>query len=151
MRDSTSGEASADKPLQDVHILVLDDDLLVQEVINRVLSASGATVHSVSNVDETVAQAQQLSDQGIAFCGVFDINLHGKMGGIAALRQVQQIVPNVRIIACSGYAEAEHDNELLALGFCDYLAKPFRASVLVEKAVLHSRDTATLAPSNHPA
>ena len=61
---------------------------------------------------------------------ILDLTVVGGMGGEDTFRALQEIDPEVRAIACTGYDSEEMEQELLDLGFCGYLTKPFRVGDL---------------------
>ena len=57
------------------------------------------------------------------------------MDGLAMIRALKRINPNVEVIAMSGLMNPEQTAELENLGVSSYLAKPFTADALLSAIV----------------
>lgn len=115
------GEDAGPVALSDdaAHILVIDDDRRIRDLLNRFLQANG---YRVTTADSAMAAGSRM--QGLEFdLLVLDVMMPGQSGleFARALRSRSE----VPILMLTARAETEHRVEGLELGVDDYLAKPF--------------------------
>lgn len=114
-------------PLDDLpHVLIVDDDKRLRELLGSFLSANGCRVSAVS-----AAADARLRMQGMSFdLVVLDVMMPGETGVdfAASLRAAGNDVP---ILMLSARAEIEHRIEGLSAGVDDYLTKPFEPRELL--------------------
>ncbi len=108
------------------HVLVIDDDEMVRDVLGRMLSDLGFETNCQpdGNAGVTAVQTQRYD------VAIVDLTMPGLSGSqlIAELRRLQ---PRMPIVVCSGY-DRDHKGALHVDG---YLAKPFRITDLEELVV----------------
>jgi len=107
------------------HILVVDDDKRLRELLRRYLAERGFRVTAAADAKEAWARIE-----GFAFdLIVLDVMMPGESGlaFTAALRQKSQ----VPILMLTAMSEAEDRIQGLERGADDYLAKPFEPRELV--------------------
>ena len=110
---------------EQAHILVIDDDDRLRELLRRFLSESGFRVTDAANTD----QARQLL-QGLAFdLLVIDVMMPGQTG----LEFLNEIRSNNDVPALFLTALAETENRIdgLEAGADDYIGKPFEPRELI--------------------
>ncbi|MCK5115292.1 MAG: PAS domain S-box protein [Candidatus Aegiribacteria sp.] len=127
---------SREEPENDIHsasahILIMDDDPSVREVLSGMLEALGHDVIESSEGAEAIDLYRERFTSEEPFDAVImDLTVPGGMGGEAAINELKKIDPDVRAIVSSGYA----NNTVLAkyseYGFSGRLVKPFRISTL---------------------
>jgi two-component system phosphate regulon response regulator OmpR len=107
------------------HLLVIDDDAKLRELLRRYLSDQGFRITVASDAVEARAKLETFAFDLI----VLDIMLPGESGTelTAALRRKSR----VPILLLSALGEAEHRIAGLERGADDYLAKPFEPRELV--------------------
>ncbi len=107
------------------HVLVVDDDARIRELVSRYLFENGFRVTSASDAD-----AARSSMRGLKFdLVVLDVMMPGDSGLLLA-RELKQASP-VPICMLTARAEAENRIEGLEIGVDDYMAKPFEPRELV--------------------
>lgn len=101
------------------HILLIDDDRRIRQLLSRYLLEHGYRVTTAESA--FVAEARM---QGLAFdLLILDVMMPGRSGfEFAAMLRENSEVP---ILMLTAQAEIEHRVEGLQLGVDDYLAKPF--------------------------
>ncbi|HEX4117705.1 MAG TPA: response regulator [Rhizomicrobium sp.] len=111
-----------------VHILVVDDDVLIRKTLKLYLESAGHRVSLASNGLEAVAGLDQVMPDVI----VLDLFMPD-MDGFETLRQVNHAGRRARILAISGGGSAAHCDFLdmaSKLGADGVLKKPFTAPQL---------------------
>src|SRR5882724_8165226 len=120
---ATGGARRVSMPLlQDVHVLVVDDEADVRDVICEILEIYGATVSSARSGEEAIgllaARAPDVivSDRAMANGDGFWLLREVRNRGLLAMP----------VIAISGHFDKSEQERLLAAGFDYLLAKPLR-------------------------
>ena len=114
--------------LQDVHVLVVDDEAEVRDVIADILEFHGATVSSAGSGDEAIRTLEARAPDVI----VTDIAMVNG-DGFWLLREVRKrTLLGVPVIAISGHMDAGEQERLLAAGFDFLVAKPMQFDYLVQ-------------------
>jgi DNA-binding NtrC family response regulator len=123
----------SESPAVTPHILVVDDDSLICQQLERLYQHSGYQV-SVTHFAENALQLLEKEDIDLV---VTDIQLPG-LSGIELTRQIIERWSNVAVIVMTGYAEIDDAVQVLKIGAGDYIVKPFSASAIQEstRAVL---------------
>ncbi len=107
------------------HILVVDDDARIRELLGGYLRQNGYRVTTAE--DGTAARAQM---EGLAFdCLVLDVMMPGESGFEIAERLRQE--SDVPILMLTARSEPEHRVKGLELGVDDYMPKPFEPRELL--------------------
>jgi two-component system, OmpR family, phosphate regulon response regulator OmpR len=107
------------------HILVVDDDQRIRDLIARYLFSNGFRVTTASD-----AVAARAALRGLAFDAVIlDVMMPGE-SGIELAREMKKIAP-VPICMLTARAEAEDRIAGLEAGVDDYIVKPFEPRELV--------------------
>ncbi|HTK66778.1 MAG TPA: response regulator transcription factor [Pseudonocardia sp.] len=132
------------------HVLVVDDDPTVREVVGRYLSRAGYRVTACGDGDEGLRLARERRPDLV----VLDLMLPGRSGlsVCSELRLPGAVGSQVPIIMLTALGEEEDRVTGLEIGADDYVTKPFspRELVLRISSVLRrSRDVAA-APSARP-
>ena len=116
-------DLGARAPLQGVHVLLVEDDRDMRDVMALLLEQAGLRVTGVGSVDAAVAALEHDRPDVV----VSDIGLPGRDGFylIARIRAL----PDDRggatpAIALTGYASAEDRARVLAAGYREHIPKP---------------------------
>jgi len=122
-------------------ILVVDDELLLVKVNQRMLEDYGYTVMGIMDSKQALAMVQADPQQFDLI--VTDQTMPG-LTGMELARAVLEIAPAMPIILCTGHSAVTSSEEALALGIRKYLYKPLQVDELVKtvRAVLNERDKA---------
>ena len=107
------------------HLLVVDDDRRIRDLLSRYLFAEGYRVTTANNAIEARAKLESLSFDLL----VLDVMMPGETGfGLARFIRQSSSVP---IIMLTARSESEARIEGLQIGADDYVAKPFEPRELV--------------------
>jgi two-component system response regulator PilR (NtrC family) len=102
------------------HIVVVDDELSMRELLELMLTREGYDVTCAASGGEAV----QLLDKVQADLLLCDLRL-GDMTGLDVLRQWKKKQPHTVVIMISAYASTETAVEAMNEGAFDYVPKPF--------------------------
>ncbi len=130
-----SKEQPKDKVLKGTgKILVVDDEPMILELANKMLSDLGFSVdlaregiEAISLYNKAVAEEARYS------LVIMDLTIPGGMGGKDAIDEILKIDPKAKVIVCSGYSNDPIIANFHDYGFCNALTKPFRMSELSKK------------------
>lgn len=116
-------------------VLVVDDNLINREVAREILKKSGCKVELAESGEKAIELVQKNSFDII----LMDIQMPG-MDGIKTTKEIRSLglIKMPKIIAMTAYAMKEDKDRFLKLGMDDYLAKPIRATALIDKVLDHS-------------
>jgi signal transduction histidine kinase len=107
-------------------ILMVEDDWISFQYLNRLLENSDITVIHAENGEEAVELVRKTPDISLI---LMDIKMP-VMDGIEATKLIKQIRPDLPIIAQTAYAYNEEKDKILSAGCDDYLSKPFEKEQL---------------------
>jgi two-component system chemotaxis response regulator CheY len=112
-------------------ILIVDDDLWMTKVLNKIINNIGYTnVFVVHNGFDAVAKA--LAEKpDIIFLDL----IMPELDGLTTLKLLKTIpdTQHSKIIICSGNNDIENFTEAIKLGAVDFISKPFAAETIKEK------------------
>jgi len=109
------------------HILVIDDEDLLSQQLERLFLQRGFDVHCVQNAEDALTRLEP----GDIDLIVTDIFLPGR-SGVELTKLAREAYPDVPIIVMTGFAEIGTAVEVLKLGASDYVVKPFSAATILE-------------------
>jgi len=109
------------------HVLVIDDEPVVLNSCEKILSEEGYTVHTVQT---GAGGLQRLAKER------FDIVLTDLMmpeiSGMEVLEKTLELYPDMVMIMITGYSTVQTAVEAMKLGAYDYIPKPFTIEELIE-------------------
>lgn len=107
-------------------ILVIDDEPVVLQGVERICGGEGLSVEAVASAGEGLARVAQRTYR-LVLCDIMMEGLDG-FGFLGELRRRGVAVP---VALTTGYCRGEHAVRALQAGAIDYLAKPFTADELL--------------------
>jgi cyclic di-GMP phosphodiesterase len=119
------------------HILIVDDDKAIRDLLHEGLSDSGYQCDTARNGAEGLRKVQSNGYQLV----VSDIDMP-EMDGVRLLQEVKKVRPEIEIIMLTGLLDVETAIQSMRLGACDYLTKPFNLAevrIMVERALEKQR------------
>ncbi|HEX4805257.1 MAG TPA: response regulator [Conexibacter sp.] len=125
-------------------VLVVDDAAFMRKVLTDALVAGGhEVVGEAGDGDAALAAFRELRPDLVTL----DITMPGK-DGLAALRELVELDPAVRVVICSALGQETKVLDAIKAGARDFVVKPFERERLlsaVEKALGQPAQAATLA------
>jgi two-component system response regulator PilR (NtrC family) len=102
-------------------ILVVDDEEIMREILDALLSREGYTVRLAA----TAGEGLEIARTGPVDAAVLDVMLPD-MDGMALLEEIKRVDENLPIVMITAFASVE--NAILAMkrGAFDYITKPFK-------------------------
>lgn len=111
---------------QNIKILIIDDDVKMLELLEKVLLRKGYLVEVTSKPREAL---EKFESDGFDIV-VTDINMP-EINGLEILRQIKSISPNTIVIMITAFATVSSAVESMKLGAYDYIIKPFNMEEFV--------------------
>lgn len=110
-------------------ILIVDDEPVVINSCERILTPEGFTVDTATNGKDAMSR---LSSDNYDLV-ITDLKMPG-MDGIELIRWIRNSKPGTGVVIITGYPSQESIKEALGLRILDYLPKPFSPSLLLDVA-----------------
>lgn len=111
-------------------ILVVDDEEAILELAREVLERFGYLTMTAASGEEALDKFT--AAEGSIDLIIMDLGMPG-MGGLACLKRLRELDPEVRVVIASGYAMTQQANLALEAGAVDFVNKPYRLNEMVEK------------------
>ena len=111
-----------------VRILVVDDEEVVRNLLQRTLTESGYNVTTAPDGEEALS----VVSQGEVDVVLLDIKMPG-MSGIEVLGKLTTDWPDICVIVVTAVVDTQTSIEALKMGAYDYITKPFNRSNVVRK------------------
>lgn len=113
------------------HILVMDDDKMIQQVYRGALSHLGYEVDIVGDGESAVARYEEMLELQEPYdLVIMDLTVPGGMGGKDAMTAIRSMDPDALGVVCSGYSHDPVMSNCADAGFSAALTKPFSLSKL---------------------
>jgi two-component system response regulator PilR (NtrC family) len=119
------------------HILVVDDELSMRELLGIMLRKGG---HRVSAVGDG-QRALEVAEKDPPDLVIHDLKMPG-MGGIELLQRLKARAPDLPCIVITAFSTWDNTVEAMRLGAYDYVKKPFDTDEIrevVERALTHRK------------
>lgn len=116
-----------ERPMRRAHILVLDDEEVVRNMIGAMLERLGHSVKLTSDCVQAMLEYQAALQSDAAYDAVIvDLMIPGGMGGQEVTQELLKMNPAAKIILSSGYATDPVIANYEAYGFTARVIKPYR-------------------------
>jgi DNA-binding NtrC family response regulator len=117
------------------NLLVVDDDPIIRELLERLYLKNGYSVVTATTAEEGL---RRLAGEDVDFV-ITDIKLPG-MDGVQFISSMHQTYPDLPVIAITGYADIQIAVDVLKLGASDFVTKPFDLTAVLQstRAALES-------------
>ncbi len=115
------------------HLLIIEDDKRLREVLNKILSSKGLrTETAVHGADGIKKVERDFFD-----IALIDLKMPG-IDGMEVLKKVKTISPGTYVIIMTAYGTIDSAVEAIRNGAFDYITKPFKTAeimIVLEKAL----------------
>ncbi|MBC7963172.1 MAG: response regulator [Steroidobacteraceae bacterium] len=102
------------------HILIVDDEEMIRDLLTSALQQEKYVCHQAANVDEAfIIMGQQQIDLVIS-----DIMMPGR-SGVELLRDLKKVDADIAVLMITGLSDMNTALECVHLGADDYITKPF--------------------------
>lgn len=113
------------------HILVMDDEELVQDIAGQLLTHLGYTVEFAINGEKALEKYKAAEQANKPFDLVLlDLSITHGSGGIQALQALREHNPSVKALLSSGYSHREEVRNYDQYGFDGTIIKPYNIEQL---------------------
>jgi PAS domain S-box-containing protein len=114
------------------HILIMDDEDIVREVLTMALEELGCTISQAEDGQQAIDTYIREHQSGTPFdVVIMDLVVPGGMGGLEAFQVIKSFDPGVCCIVFSGYSNNPVMAEHKKFGFKGCLRKPFKINTLI--------------------
>jgi CheY-like chemotaxis protein len=112
-------------------VLFMDDEQIIRDMATLLLKRFGLTVDCAADGAEAIEKYQAARGRGETYdLVIMDLTIPGGMGGLAAVRQLLKIDPNVKAIVSSGYSSDPVLANYREHGFVAMVPKPYEVNDL---------------------
>lgn len=122
-------EKSPEYKWNNKHILVVEDDESCAFLLGEILKATGARIDYTTDGEEAIAFIRQHPETDLI---LMDVHLPLK-DGFTATREIKSFASNVVVIAQTAYALSSNQQEALEAGCDEFMTKPLRPALLLDK------------------
>ncbi len=127
-------------PTGDEHILLIDDEINIINMVKKMLENLGYTVTALNSSPDAL---EMFSAQPDGFDLVItDMTMPAMTGALLAEKMIR-IRPDIPIILCTGYSEIMDEEKARAIGIREYIMKPIVRSelaLIIRKALDNKSD-----------
>ena len=119
-----AGRAAAEKEAKaepdNMHVLVIDDEVAVNNNVRKILKKKGYRVDQATSKAEALEKIDQRGYRLV----LLDLKMPG-VKGLELLEAIRTAQPQARVIIITGYASIETAVQTARMGAVDYVPKPF--------------------------
>jgi PAS domain S-box-containing protein len=133
-----TGEGEKKNAPRTGHILVMDDDQTLRELVTEMLEQGGYQISTFAEGKSLVEHFRQLQAKGTPpHCIILDLTVPGQQGGLETAKQIRKLDSDIPLFVASGYSEDPVMSNPMDFGFNGCLKKPFFKSDLLSQLELH--------------
>ncbi len=133
--DNYNANKSNNLVKSDLKMLLAEDDWASYQFIDRILKKSGIEYYYAKNGIEAINIVEEHPDINFV---LMDIKMP-KMNGVEAAKKIKELHPELTIIAQTAYASIPERDEILSVGFNDYISKPIIIEELINVIKKYSK------------
>ena len=111
-------------------VMILDDEPIVCQRLRSTLEKINLEIETYTDPNEAIRRIAEKSFDVL----ITDLKMR-ELDGIEILKWVQKVSPDTRVIIITGFATVEKAKEALKIGAFDFIAKPFKLSLIRDLVV----------------
>ncbi|MDI6726714.1 MAG: sigma-54 dependent transcriptional regulator [Smithellaceae bacterium] len=115
--------------MEKISILIVDDEPAIREGLGRIFTKEGLFVETSPSGQDAIECIQKRDFDLV----ITDLKMPG-ISGIEVLKSIKILQPDVPVIIITGYSTIPSAVEAMKNGAADYIAKPFAADQIIQKA-----------------
>jgi len=124
---------SANEVPNHARVLFMDDETMIRDIAQAVLTRSGYTVTCVIDGEHAIKSYHDACKQNTPYdLIIMDLTIPGAMGGQETLDKLLQFDQRIKAIVISGYSNHPVMANYQTYGFKDCVTKPFTAEKLIK-------------------
>ncbi len=127
--EASSESIQHDYALKNKHILLVDDEPLVADMMSEYLRIQGM---KVSVFQESTAALEAFSERPGDYSAVITDQTMPKMSGLELIQKIKTIEPTMPVLLCSGYSDLVNDANASEHGVDHFFNKPVRLSQITD-------------------
>ncbi len=111
-------------------VMILDDEPIVCQRLRSTLEKVDLDIETFTDPNAALQRIAEKQFQVL----ITDLKMR-ELDGIEILRWVQKVSPETKVIIITGFATVEKAKEALKMGAYDFIAKPFKLSLIRDLVV----------------
>ena len=111
-------------------VMILDDEPIVCQRLRSTLEKIDLDIETFTDPNAAIQRIAEKSFQVL----ITDLKMR-ELDGIEILKWVQKVSPGTKVIIITGFATVEKAKEALKIGAYDFIAKPFKLSLIRDLVV----------------
>lgn len=108
-------------------ILIIDDEKEMREISAQIFEIEGYDVDTAADAENAIFKIQNNKYKFL----LVDLVLPGRMNGLDIIRKVRNTLPDIYIIAYSGFSGVDITEKVIHAGADNFITKPFRRQEIV--------------------
>ena len=122
-----NGSISSEGDPQKDRILVMDDEQSILALLSAALRRLGFDPVTTTHGEQALNEALDAQKDGRPFkLAILDLTIPGGMGGVETADNLNELLPDLILVASSGYAQNPALVDFQSFGFDEVLVKPYR-------------------------
>lgn len=127
--ESSEAVCRRDRKTIGKHVLVIEDDRVIVELIQDIVSSLGFGVVVAENAAEALTEFEDCSKSAV--CVILDYGIPG-MDASRLLSRMKEIDSNVKVLLSSGYSRSFISKDFPLDSVSAFIPKPYEPRLLVE-------------------
>jgi DNA-binding NtrC family response regulator len=120
-RKRRAPETAAIVELTTPRLLVVDDDPIIRDQLERLYTLAGYSVAAVTRAEDAI---KRLGENDIDLV-ISDVQLPGETNGVDLTSYIREHFPDVPVIVITGFSDIQAAVDVLKMGAVDFVIKPF--------------------------
>jgi PAS domain S-box-containing protein len=127
---------TSEEKLKNKTILIAEDDFVTYMFLKNILEREGCLLIHALNGKEAVEKFENNKQIDLI---IMDINMP-IMDGLTATQAIRNTCSEIPILAHSAFVHDQFNDNCLNYGFDDFIEKPVRKKILIEKIITHTKN-----------